>query len=388
MTLTAGRLNGRLPPAGSQDELNRLGFSTAPPRGIIHIPPRGLPLISLGELRQRLADKPDVDWLVRGLLPNGGTSLLVADPKAGKSTLARCLAHSVVTGQGEWLGRDVVEGGAVVLIALEERLESIARHFNMLGTPDDGLHLLAEPAPSVDRLVRLTESAADLDPSLIVIDTAIRWIGSEDGNDYAAMTRELTPIIDLARTSGAHVMLVHHSRKSGGQHGHESLGSQAILGAVDVYVSIRRDPRSDVRSCYAEGRDDVRLREVVLELDEDSGQINVAGDLKQARIQDKGREILDYLQGCEGEVTQTAIFDAVPGSRTVLSSALRRVVDADQVERGGDGKPGAPYRYICTVPLKGEIQNTGPIGTGDPYAGLKGPLVRTPQRSHPGEETQ
>ena len=46
-----------------------------------------------------------VDWLVEGLLPGDGISLLVAPPKVGKSTAARCLAAAVAGGDTNWIGR-------------------------------------------------------------------------------------------------------------------------------------------------------------------------------------------------------------------------------------------------------------------------------------------
>ena len=62
-----------------------------------------LPVVSLGELYAK--PDPEVEWLVQGLLPADGLSLLVAPPKVGKSTLARCLAVAVADGRGWWLGR-------------------------------------------------------------------------------------------------------------------------------------------------------------------------------------------------------------------------------------------------------------------------------------------
>ena len=53
-----------------------------------------------------LLEEPDepVRWTVADVMPAGGTSLLVAPPKAGKTTAARCLAVAVARGL-TWLGR-------------------------------------------------------------------------------------------------------------------------------------------------------------------------------------------------------------------------------------------------------------------------------------------
>ena len=45
-----------------------------------------------------------LDWLVDGLLPAGGTSLLLGTSKSGKSTMARILAAKAAAGVS-WYGR-------------------------------------------------------------------------------------------------------------------------------------------------------------------------------------------------------------------------------------------------------------------------------------------
>ncbi|WP_419163057.1 AAA family ATPase [Candidatus Palauibacter sp.] len=187
-------------------ETDRRYAAAGVPEAVERVGPRGLPLVTLGELRQRLQTENPPAWLVRGLLPADGVSLLVGDPKAGKSTLARCLAHCVVTGSGEFLGRDIGDAGTVVHLALEERRWSVVRHYDQLETPDDGLLVLNESAPVEDRMDRLTESVCDIKPALLIVDTAIRFVDADDGNDYAKMVRALAPFTDLAHEAETHVI--------------------------------------------------------------------------------------------------------------------------------------------------------------------------------------
>ncbi len=71
----------------------------------------------LTPLRELMREPEEtVSWLLDALLPAGGISLL-AEPKTGKSTLARCLALAVA-GADEFLGR-TTGGGPVVYLALE-----------------------------------------------------------------------------------------------------------------------------------------------------------------------------------------------------------------------------------------------------------------------------
>src|SRR5439155_18507176 len=80
-----------------------------------------------------------VAWLVEGLLPLGGLSLLAAKPKVGKSTLARNLALAVARGE-PFLDR-AVRPGPVVYLALEEHRAGVAEHFTRLGATDEPIHI-------------------------------------------------------------------------------------------------------------------------------------------------------------------------------------------------------------------------------------------------------
>ena len=63
---------------------------------------------------RELLDQPteEVRWLWDGILLQGGMSLLIAKPKVGKSTLARCLAVAVSRGS-PFLGRKTVQAPVV-----------------------------------------------------------------------------------------------------------------------------------------------------------------------------------------------------------------------------------------------------------------------------------
>ena len=133
---------------------------------------RPVRLRTLGELRS----EPDreIEWLVEDLLPADGLSLIVAPPKVGKSTLGRCLAVATATG-AEWLGRSV-KRGAVVHLALEERPGTVRGHYDALGAPDEGIHVLLGAAPPPEeRLDWLRAAITETDAALVLVDPVQRW---------------------------------------------------------------------------------------------------------------------------------------------------------------------------------------------------------------------
>ena len=162
-----------------------------------------LPVVSLGELYAK--PDPEVEWLVEGLLPADGISLLVAPPKVGKSTLARCLAVAVADGRRWWLGRPT-KTGAVLHLVLEERSATVRDHYRNLNAPENSIYVFVGMAPAqADRLQLLRATVRAIRPALVIIDSLFRYAHIQDGNDYAETVAELGPFIDLARRESTHV---------------------------------------------------------------------------------------------------------------------------------------------------------------------------------------
>ena len=72
----------------------------------------------------------------------------------------------------------------------------------------------------------------------MVIDTLARLIPFEEVNEYGNAMQAMSPLLEIARASEAHVMALHHTRKAGGEHGMESMGSQAIYGSADMMIRL------------------------------------------------------------------------------------------------------------------------------------------------------
>ena len=301
----------------------------------------GLPFMSVGELLT--ASDEGVAWLVDQMLPAGGFSMLVAKPKAGKSTLARTLA--LMTARGEpWLGRQV-QRGPVLYIALEEQRAVVAEHFRAMGVHvDDGLEVYVGPPPAnaMDALAAAFE--AQPRPALVIVDPLFRLVAIDDGNDYAKVTAALAPLVDMARTTGAHVLTVHHARKMGGDDGDETLGSTGLLGAVDCNLSLKRSPGGEryLKTLQRVGSD---MPETLLTMDPETMVIS-AGETKAAKTQaDLETLIVDHLRDTRHSHTVPDLAKAINRRETAVRSTLRTMTDQGRVVRSGEGKSGDPHRF-------------------------------------------
>jgi hypothetical protein len=298
-----------------------------------------------------LSEPPEsVAYLVEGMLPSGGVSLWGAKPKVGKSVAVRNLALCVARGEA-FLER-VCHRGAVVVLALEEKRAEVANHFRNMGGTNEliQVHVGAAPGTSKEGLAALANAIALFQPVLVIADPVLKLVRVHDSSDYAELTRELEPVIELARRTGCHIAVTHHLGKQTREGGDDVLGSTAIFGAVDTLVLFRR--RNDnLRVLQTIQRYGADLGETVIPMD-NMGRIalgTAVSELKRAEARSKVREVLGKLG--EGEsLDQQALREQTEMDRTAVHRAVQELVDEGVVERIGEGRRGNPWRYLLASP--------------------------------------
>jgi predicted ATP-dependent serine protease len=267
----------------------------------------GLRFTRLADLLAEPEEK--VSWVIEGRLPTGGLSLLAGKPKAGKSTLARCLALAVARGE-PWLGFPSQQG-LVLYLALEEKRTEVRLHFSAMGaTADDPVEVFIAPSPQ-DGLAQLRQVAEERRPVLIIVDPLIKLVRVRDGNDYPEVTRALEPLLTLARQTGAHVLAVHHLGKGERAGGDAILGSTAFFAAVDTALLLKRGDRyRTLASIQRYGED---LEETVLTLDPKTRWVTAGPSRQEADEAAMGKAILEFLRDQPAPVKEEVIQAAVEG---------------------------------------------------------------------------
>ena len=205
----------------------------------------GFELTHLGDLLQE--PEEEVSWIVEGLLPAGGVSLLVAKPKTGKSTLARGCALAVARGKN-FLGRHT-SCGKVVYLALEEKKSEVRKHFADLGADGNEqifVHCSAAPQEAVEELLEVVKCER---PVLVIVDPILRLARLRDANDYAQVNLAMEPLVTMAREFNTHLLLIHHMGKGERADATDQiLGSTAFSAAVDTNLMTKKlvGPRSSL----------------------------------------------------------------------------------------------------------------------------------------------
>lgn len=182
-----------------------------------------------------------IEYVIEGFLPVAGMSLLVAMPKAGKSTLARNMMLSVGRGV-PFLGRSTVNV-PIVYLALEEAIEHVSSEFRLLQASTEAIYVRVGHIPRAQVTEVLENDIMERRAGLAVIDPLFDALNVEDVNSYSAMNEALKDILYIARKTRCHIMVLHHTNKRDIHGGLSVLGSQATSGATDhnAFLTLRRD---------------------------------------------------------------------------------------------------------------------------------------------------
>ena len=220
-----------------------------------------------------------VDWLVDELLIKGGISLIAAAPKSGKSTIVRQLAKAVCKGES-FLGRKTMKG-KVAYLALEEHPAMLKRQFNKIGVSgDDDILLHVGPVYNSSATEDLIKFLKDYDAELVVIDTLALFVGLDDINSYDKVNTAMAQVRRIARETGSHVMLVHHTVKTDMTGMNSIMGSQAFLGAVDTAMIIARVRDKRFLTSVGRGLTDFNNCEILFDREQETYTLGVELDTK------------------------------------------------------------------------------------------------------------
>lgn len=215
------------------------------------------PALVVEWLQDALDEVPaEPEWLWRGYIARGFTTLLVGLAKTGKTTLLCGLLQEFAKG-GALLGQPV-EKGAGALILTEQNSMVFRSTVDNFGFEFDGKRVAVAFLPKQDpsrawdeQIDAAVTTCLKENLDLLVVDTFARWVAFERDNDAPEILRAMSAI-DRAKNAGLAVLIVHHSRKAGGQHTEDVSGPVALAGGVDIVLSLRRSGESRVLA--ADGR--------------------------------------------------------------------------------------------------------------------------------------
>ena len=307
-------------------------------------------LVPFSELKLGAARR----YLVKGLIPRTGMTVIWGPPKCGKSFwLFDCLMHVALA--WEYRGRRV-HAGPVVYCAFEGQggigARAEAFRLNKMDNHDGEVPFFLQPVsldlvkdhPALIQAIR--DALGNHPPSVVALDTLNRSLaGSESSDeDMAAYIRAADAI---SKAFECAVVIVHHC----GHNDARMRGHSSLIAALDVELSVKRqDDNSIVVKVERlkdgqEGEEIVsKLESVVVGIDEDGEEITSCVVVPSEGH--SARRSSSWPKGLK------LVHEAI--SEALLRARIDHIV-------GGDG----PIVKAAPVKLAREIHNQRYVSTGD-----------------------
>jgi len=186
---------------------------------------------------------PAYEWLVKGLICKGDTTLIVGEPNVGKSWISLSLAVAMANEHTSWVGHELNHHGKVLYVDEENPHDVVYHRLKQLGAENvDNLRYLHRQGVRLDRnFDRLLDEAITYEPTMIVLDSLTRF-HTKDENNAGEMASLFNDSINvLCRETGAAVLILHHTNKSESNSSYvRTRGSSDIGAAIDCGIEARK----------------------------------------------------------------------------------------------------------------------------------------------------
>jgi putative DNA primase/helicase len=221
-----------------------------------HPPPGGSRESARVELQSAASITPQaIEWVWPGWVARGRLHILAGQPAAGKTTLALEFAAIISSGgcwpDGSrakpatvviWSGKDD-PGDTLVprLIAAGADLKRV--HF-VRGAREDDRPRAFDPARDMNALEKEVQRIGNV--ALVIIDP-VALIATKDSHKNAETRRDLQPLADLCRATGAAAIGIHHLAKgTAGREPQERLiGSVAFAAVARIVMIAAKQPAQE-----------------------------------------------------------------------------------------------------------------------------------------------
>jgi AAA domain-containing protein len=283
-------------------------------------------------------------YLVKGLVPREGLTVIWGPPKSGKSYVTFDLCMHVALGW-DYRGRRV-HRGPVVYCAFEgqsgirNRVEAFRQ--NRLAEDPSPVPFYLQPllldlVRDRAELVNVIGATLEAKPVAVVLDTLNRSLAGSESSDQD-MSAYVQAADAIREAFGCAVIVVHHS----GIEASRPRGHTSLTGAADAQLAVKRDTSSTVITVTVEWLKDgpegdaisSRLEQVEIGVDDDGEPITacivlsdegIAASAPRRKLPRSAQRALRALESAidKGGETPPASNHFPPGARTVTVDLWR-----------------------------------------------------------------
>jgi AAA domain len=290
-----------------------------------------------------------VDWLVEGIIPSEGLTIIGSKPKSGKTTLVTQLMADVAEGR-PFLGH-CTKSVDILYLYLEGPKSYPGMRFKKLGYTGtrSKIEVFKKTMPwdgyaGLDALVHYLEQNRNI--KLVAIDTLPKLVRLADSDKYDGAVLAMERLEKVAQYFHVQVLCVTHSKKRAGDEAGDSLmGSTAFRGSSDTNIFLTR--HGDQRIIQTEQRLGDALEPHQLNLDSTTGLLSlgkpmsdVEDGIREARKRETRRRIENEITDAllmSGTLSQTDLRNRVKGKAETVLSVLKEMEGSklEVVEKDG-----------------------------------------------------
>lgn len=297
---------------------------------------------TLGELYAE--EFPEIQWLVKGLIPLGMMAAITGESNSYKSFITQALAYSVATGS-LFLGHFPVAKGKVLIVDEENNKRIINDRFKAMGVrANNDIVFLTRIGIQLDNpkhLVSLQRVMEQVKPTMVVLDSLIRF-HNKDENSATEMRKVMRAIGDLVNPECTVIFIHHHKKEQGFG---RSSGSGSVRGSTDIFNAL------DCHIGIVRGEGSLKIKQQKLRVQPEMEMFKVNFDTqgehlsfmydgidttKQDRIKEAKQNVLELLQSTGNqELTRKEIITALGCTNKVATDALKELTDVEITCRSG-----------------------------------------------------
>ena len=300
-------------------------------------------IYTLGEIGD-LEFKP-LKWLIKGVLPMDGVTIISSAPKTGKSMLVYSMLLDAVGGKPILGISTLVRPLRVLYLDLENSLRTVqSRLVAKLGSSKYPTRMdIANIWPRVGAgfYTRLDRYLLEHKIDLLVVDTfgeITRDRGAQPYN-YFKDKQEINKMRNMAKEHNFGIIIIHHNRKAEAADWVSLFsGTSGITGTCDTLMCLER-PRGDSKVLlHVTGRD---VPEETYELHfkpEDCSYFWCGMDSTLHNLSEQRKNIITYLREHNGPANCAEISKNVQKGLDPVRRLLANMVSDGQIIRVGRGK--------------------------------------------------
>lgn len=203
---------------------------------------------------QDIRPSGDPPYLIKGLVPREGLTVVWGEPKCGKSFLIFDAGMAVALPK-DYRGRRVQAGPVVYVaaegaIGLRARVEAYRRHHGIDPEAAVPFYLMPDALDLIDDVDGLIgsirQTLGETRPALVVLDTLNRSLAGSE-NDPADMGAYIKAVDHIRESFACAVLVIHHC----GTEARRPRGHTSLTGAADAQLAITRTPDGSI-TCTVE----------------------------------------------------------------------------------------------------------------------------------------